>query len=247
MGLGLLTLINVGKENIFLSAQPEITYFKIAYKRYTNYSIEQTAQYFKTTPDFSRRCTVNIGKNADLIGMTYLCIILPTIQLETITNLKKFAWVEKIGIALINYIEFEIGGTIIDRHYGDWLNIWNELTISGGQKHGYNKMIGNIPVLTDFSLNKNKYILYVPLSFWFCQDSGLTLPLIALAHNEIKIHVEFNTIDTCYNISPSYYMRVTNNICILQPGEIIYQYYQNIKNIAKFIYFEFISEVQYLL
>jgi hypothetical protein len=245
MGLGLLTLINVGKENIFLSAQPEITYFKIAYKRYTNYSIEQTAQYFKTTPDFSRRCTVNIGKNADLIGMTYLCIILPTIQLETITNLKKFAWVEKIGIALINYIEFEIGGTIIDRHYGDWLNIWNELTISGGQKHGYNKMIGNIPVLTDFSLNKNKYILYVPLSFWFCQDSGLTLPLIALAHNEIKIHVEFNTIDTCYNISPSYYMRVTNNICILQPGEIIYQYYQNIKNIAKFIYFDNINQILY--
>ena len=106
-------------------------------------------------------------------------------------------------------------------------------------------MIGNIPVLTDFSLNKNKYILYVPLSFWFCQDSGLTLPLIALAHNEIKIHVEFNTIDTCYNISPSYYMRVTNNICILQPGEIIYQYYQNIKNIAKFIYFDNINQILY--
>ena len=245
MGLGLLTLINVGKENIFLSAQPEITYFKIAYKRYTNYSIEQTAQYFKTTPDFSRRCTVNIGKNADLIGMTYLCIILPTIQLETITNLKKFAWVEKIGIALINYIEFEIGGTIIDRHYGDWLNIWNELTISGGQKHGYNKMIGNIPVLTDFSLNKNKYILYVPLSFWFCQDTGLCLPLIALSHHDIKIHVDFNNIESCYKLSPSYYINVTNNFCILEPGEKFYQIYQNDKIIGEFVNFDQLTQKLY--
>ena len=212
MGLGLLKLINIGKENIYLSAQPEITFFKIAYKRYTNYSIEQTPQYFKTTPDFGRRCTVNIGKNADLMGMTYLYVELPSIQLENMYNkMKKFAWVEKIGLVLINFIEIELGGTIIDRHYGDWLNIWNELSIGMGIKKSYNKMIGNISKLTDYSLNKLNYILYIPFSFWFCQDTGLALPLIALAHNDIKIHVEFNNIDACYNLSPSYYIQITNN------------------------------------
>ena len=65
MGLGLLLLVSISKENLYLSAQPEITFFKIAYRRHTNYSIEPTPQYFKTTPDFGRRCTVNIGKNAD--------------------------------------------------------------------------------------------------------------------------------------------------------------------------------------
>ena len=146
MGIGLLNLTNVGKENIYLSSQPEITFFKIAYKRYTNFSIEEVPQYFKTTPDFGRRCTVNIGKNADLMGIVYLYVELPSIQFENVSMINniKFAWVEKIGLALINFIEIEIGGTIIDRHYGDWLNIWNELTIGMGLKKSYNKMIQEI-------------------------------------------------------------------------------------------------------
>jgi hypothetical protein len=86
MSLGLLILVSVGKENLYLSGKPEITYFKIAYKRYTNYAIEPTPQYFKTTPDFGRRCTVNIGKNADLLGLTYLYIKLPDIQIENFVS-----------------------------------------------------------------------------------------------------------------------------------------------------------------
>ena len=66
MGIGLLLLVSVGKENIYLSSQPEITFFKVAYKRYTNFSIETIAQYFKSTSDFGRRVTVNLSKNADL-------------------------------------------------------------------------------------------------------------------------------------------------------------------------------------
>lgn len=248
MGLGLLILVSVGKENIYLSSQPEITFFKVAYKRHTNYSIEPTPQYFKTTPDFGRRCTVNIGKNADLMGMTYLYVELPNIQIENFTNtsiVKKFAWVEKIGLALINFIEVEIGGTIIDRHYGDWLNIWNEITNSMGIKRSYNKMIGNTIELTDFSQSKSSTQLYIPLSFWFCQDTGLSLPLIALIHNDVKIHVEFNDIDLCYRLSPSYYISVNNNFCLYKPGEKFYQMYQNNKIVGEFIYFDSITQKLY--
>ena len=244
MGIGLLTLVSVGKENLFISASPEITFFKIAYKRYTNYSIEQTPQYFKTTPDFGRKCTVNIGKNADLMGMSYIYVELPNIQMENFNNNinKKFKWVDKIGLALINYVEIEIGGYIIDRHYGDWLNIWNELTISTGVKKSYNKMIGNINLLTDYSLIKSSYKLYIPLSFWFCQDTGLTLPLIALKNTDIKIHVEFNDIENCYKLSPSYYINILDNICLFEPGERFYQTYQNNKIIGEFIYYNVITQ-----
>jgi hypothetical protein len=247
MALGLLILVSVGKENIYLSAQPEITFFKIAYRRYTNFSIEPTPQYFKTTPDFGRRCTVNIGKNADLLGITYLYVELPNIQMENFTNsnIKKFAWVNKIGLALINFVEIEIGGSIIDRHYGDWLNIWYEITVNMGLKKSYNKMIGNIPELTNFSQTKDNTILYIPFSFWFCNDTGLALPLVALLHNDVKIHVEFNDINLCYKISPSHYISVTNNYCIYSPGEIIYQNYQNSKNIGEFIYFDSINLLLY--
>ena len=165
MALGLLLLVSVGKENLYLSAQPEITFFKISYKRHTNYSIEPTPQYFKTTPDFGRRCTVNISKNADLLGSAYLYVELPTIPLESHSTLprgiKQFAWDEKIGIALINFIELEIGGIIVDRHYSDWINIWHELSKSYGNTRGYNNMIRNLPELTDFSNGKSTYIIYI--------------------------------------------------------------------------------------
>ena len=250
MGLGLLILVMIGKENLYLSAQPEITFFKIAYRRYTNYSIEPTPQYFKTTPDFGRRCTVNVAKNADLLGMTYLYIELPNIQMENFSSnnsssIKQFAWAEKVGLALINFIEIEIGGFIIDRHYGDWLNIWNELTQNSGVKKSYNKMIGNIKELTDYSQTKPITNLYVPLSFWFCQDTGLAIPLISLAHNDIKIHVEFNDIDLCYKISPSYFINITNNYCIYKQGERFYQTYQNNKIIGEFIKFDPINQILY--
>jgi len=105
MGLGLLILVSVGKENIYLSTQPEITFFKIAYKRYTNFSIETVAQYFMNTPDFGRRVTVNISKNADLLGQIYIYVNLPDIIRSNPSvlpsDIKKFAWVKKVGFAEI--------------------------------------------------------------------------------------------------------------------------------------------------
>jgi len=246
MGIGLLILVQVGKQNLYLSGQPEITYFKIAYKRYTNFSIEPTPQYFKTTPDFGRKCTINVGRNADLLSNCYLYVELPNIMMENYAtnaaSVKSFAWVEKIGLALINYVEIEIGGTIIDRQYGDWLNIWHELTVSSGNKDSYNKMIGNYSELTSFTKTKNSTILYIPLAFWFCLDSGLALPIISLIHHDIKIHVEFNDISTCYKLSPSYYISVADNFCLLQPGEIFYQNYQNNKVLGTFVYFDSINQ-----
>ena len=134
MGLGLLLLVSVGKENIYLSSEPEITFFKIAYKRHTNFSIETVSQYFKSTPDFGRRVTVNLSKTADLLGGIYLYVELPDIIKENHstlpTGIKNFAWVKKIGLALLNYVDLEIGGVLIDRQFGDYLNIWGELTIN---------------------------------------------------------------------------------------------------------------------
>ena len=243
MGLGLLILVSVGKENIYLSAQPEITFFKIAYKRYTNFSCEPIPQYFKTTPNFGAKCTINLAKNADLLSSMFLYVELPNIQMENFTNnISSFAWVKKIGIALINYVEIEIGGYVIDRHYGDWINIWNEITRKKSTYKSYNKMIGNTLELTEYTQTKTSTILYIPLSFWFCLDTGLALPLIALTHSDIKINVQFNDIDTCYNISPSNFINVTNNICIYKPGEY---FYQNNKIIGEFIYFDPIKQYLY--
>ena len=249
MGCGLLLLVSVGKPNLYLSAQPEITFFKIAYKRHTNYSIEPTPQYFKTTPDFGRRCTINIGKNADLLGSCYLLVQLPQIQMENYasnaSNIKSFKWVDKIGLTLINFVEIEIGGNVVDRHYNDWLNIWYELTVGLGLRKSYDKMIGQVPELTEFSQTKDVYTLYIPFNFWFCLDTGLALPLIALTHNDIKFHIEFNDIAECYKISPSHYINVNENYCIFKEGELFTQTIGNNKIIGKFVYWDSINQLVY--
>ena len=240
MGLGLLILTAVGKENIYLNIEPEITFFKKNYKRYTNFSIEAIPQYFKTTPDFGKKCSVIISKNADLMSSSYLYVELPNLFSD-----KYIKWVDKIGLALINYIEIEIEGNIIDKHYGEWLNIWHELTITKNHRKSYDAMIGNIPMLTSYSYKKASYKLYIPLCFWFCNHTNLSLPLISLTNSDIIINVVFNNFDYCYNIKPSHYITINEYICCFTENEIITQIFQNKEITSMFVSFDPIMQRLY--
>ena len=249
MGLGLLLLVSVGKENIYLSTQPEITYFKIAYKRYTNFSTETVAQYFMNSPDFGRHVTVNISKNADLLNRIYIYVNLPDIIRSNSKllppDIKTFAWVKKIGLAIIKYVDLEIGGILVERNFNDWLNIWYELTTTQGKKDAYNKMIGNIDILTNYTNGKKSYGLNIPLNFWFCQDSGLALPLVAMIHNDIKLQIEFNDFDSVFNESPTNYITVVEPFCLFKKGELIKQNVNGILAIGEFIYFDIVNQFIY--
>ena len=249
MGLGLLLLVSVGKENIYLSTQPEITYFKIAYKRYTNFSTETVAQYFMNSPDFGRHVTVNISKNADLLNRIYIYINLPDIirsnSVMLPSNVKTFAWVKKIGLALIKYVDLEIGGILIERNFNDWLNIWYELTTPIGKYDAYNKMIGNVDILTSFTNGKQSYALTIPLNFWFCQDSGLALPLVAMIHNDIKLQIEFNDFENVFRESPTNYINIIEPFCLFKKGELIKQNVNGILAIGEFVYYDIVNQYLY--
>jgi hypothetical protein len=101
------------------------------------------------------------------------------------------SWVSNLGHALIEEVSIEIGGQQIDKHYGDWLNIWNELTQTEGQWEGYQNMIGG-------SLGNTGATLYIPLQFWFCRNAGLALPLIALQYHEVKFNLTFRSFADCH-------------------------------------------------
>ena len=242
MGLGLLLLVSVGRENLYLSAQPEITYFKLVYKQYTNFSIETIPQYFKTDPDFSRRITINISKNADLLNNMNLYIKLPSIPTNNHSYLpsdvKKFRWIEKVGLGIIKNIDLEIGGIFIDRINGEYLNMISELNMGEGQKRGYDNIIGNTDYIKSFTNGKESVELQVPLNFWFCSDSGLSLPLVALTHNDVKIHIEFNSFNKCYIESPTHYITIKENFCLFEEDEFIEQNINGSIAIGKFKYFD---------
>ena len=120
------------------------------------------------------------------------------LEIEYSSKYAKFAWVERLGHTIIDRIDVNIGGDRIDRHYGEWLNIWYELTGYREQEFDYNKMIGNIKELTTYDRKqKPKYILTIPLSFWFCKRAGLAFPIIALQYNTISLTIKLKKIESC--------------------------------------------------
>ena len=218
-----MQLVSYGYESFFLTTKPQITFFKIVYRRHTNFSYEQMRQNFSDIPDFSKTLTCSISKNADLMGGIIAVITLP--QLNQIDNYTKFAWVRKIGFSVIKYVNIQLNGVEIDKHYAEWLNLWAELSgyIRGEKSDGFNKMIGNIPELYNFSFSKDPYVLYVPLQFWFCKHSGAYLPLVAMGFTNIKISIQFNDVDKCYLITPTNYINSYDDIVNFIPGEYIQQ------------------------
>jgi len=191
MSGGLIQMVAYGAQNIYLTADPQITFFKIVYRRHTNFAVESIEQTFMGNADFGKKVTALITRNGDLIHRVYLQAELPEIE-PSISG----RWTDDVGHHLIKVAELEIGGQRIDRQFGDWLQIWSSLTVTASQRVTYNKMIGKTNPLCTFSTDvKPRTVLYVPLQFYFCRNPGLALPLIALQYHEVKINMEFRPIE----------------------------------------------------
>ena len=227
MGGGLMQLVAYGAQDVYLTGNPQITFWKVTYRRYTNFAMESIEQTFNGQADFGRRVTCTISRNGDLAYTTILQVTLPEINQtmsnssnSTVNNGVYARWLDFPGEQLISQVEVEIGGQRIDRQYGDWMHIWNQLTMSATQEKGYFSMVGNTTQLTyitdpSFSAvdgpcqsNAPRQIcaprnalpettLYIPLQFWFCKNPGLALPLIALQYHEVRINIDLRPIDEC--------------------------------------------------
>ena len=224
MGGALMQLVAYGAQDVFLTGTPEITFWKVSYRRHTNFAMESIEQTFSGQADFGRRVTCTISRNGDLAYRTYLQVTLPEINqnMNSSGSGAVYArWLDYVGEQLVAQVEVEIGGQRIDRQYGDWMHIWNQMTLSSEQQRGYFKMIGNTTQLTYITepeyANVNgpcaasggpaqvcaprnalpETTLYVPLQFWFCRNPGLALPLIALQYHEVKINLDLRPIGEC--------------------------------------------------
>jgi len=219
MGGGLLQLVSYGAQDIYISGNPQITFWKVLYKRHTNFAMESIEVTFNGQADFNKRVTAVINRNADLMYRTYVQVVLPAVDLAS-TTVNRFRWLNYIGHRLIKTVELEIGGQRIDRQYGDWMQIWTQLSQDAGTIEALNDMLGNTH---DLVLMKDKKgyaldascagseltnscapragtparTLYIPLQFWFCRNPGLAIPLIALQYHEVRINIEFEQWINC--------------------------------------------------
>ena len=220
MAGGLMQLVAYGAQDVYLTGNPQITFWKVTYRRHTNFAMESIEQTFNGQADFGRRVTCTISRNGDLAYRTYLQVTLPEIGQSLSSGSVYARWLDFPGEQLISQVEVEIGGQRIDRQYGDWMHIWNQLTLSKEQERGYYKMVGNTTQLTyvcdptfaavdgpcsadgvrQVCAPRNalpETTLYVPLQFWYCRNPGLALPLIALQYHEVKINLDIRNIEEC--------------------------------------------------
>jgi hypothetical protein len=174
-----MQLVAYGAQDVFLTGKPEISFFKVVYRRHTNFAMESIEQTFNGNATLGNRVTCTISRNGDLITNMWL---------EVTVN-KKSEVVNSLGHALIEYIELEIGGQRIDKHYGEWLDIWSELTLPEEKRTGFKEMIGRRDAGKSTPLESTK--LYIPLQFFFSRNPGLALPLIALQYHEVKVNIQF--------------------------------------------------------
>ena len=170
-----MQLVAYGAQDIYLTGNPQITFFKVVYRRHTNFSMETIEQTLNGTPGNGQTTSCTISRNGDLVHRMYV-----TSTLAGITD---------GSTTLVSEAELEIGGQKIDKHYSEWMNVWNELSTPESKAVALKSMVGSI----GSSGTTGVGIVQVPLQFWFCRNPGLALPLIALQYHEVKVKVTWGT------------------------------------------------------
>ena len=186
-----MQLVAYGAQDIYLTGNPQMTFFKVVYRRHTNFAMESIQQVWDgDSTGTSGRCSATISRNGDLVHRLYLEINGET-EVDNPCNK---------GSSSITSVEIEIGGQRIDKHTGHWMEVWAELTEPNPTgttsiEHDVNASPGiSSTLFQKFSgmggvsgLADKSVIYFVPLQFWFCKNPGLALPLIALQYHEVKI------------------------------------------------------------
>jgi len=169
MAGGLMQLVAYGAQDVYITGDPQITFFKVAYKRHTNFALESIEQTFNGAATSGRKTACIISRNGDLISGMHLQMKLS----ETVTGGTFSQFIKDIDV--------EIGGQRVDKHYGKWMDIYSNLTESLGKALWLYKMVSGV---------SGEYV-FLPLQFWFNRNVGNALPLIALQYHEVKINIEF--------------------------------------------------------
>ena len=216
---GEIQLVAYGEENIFLNENPLITFFKITYRRYTNFSIETVKTEFIENLTFGNKFTFEIPKIGDLLHKFWLVINLPNIPIvynlnNEVDKRLRFAWARKTAYALIDYVDIDINGQVIDRQWGEWMNVLNELNTTNFNS-SLNQYIGNTPEFYEYKYTADgikSLSLYVPLQFWFFKNSGLALPLLCLEYSTVRVTVNLKNFENVSIFSPSNYLLLQSYI-----------------------------------
>ena len=168
-----MQLVAYGAQDIYLTGNPQITFFKVVYRRHTNFAMESIEQVFTGNVTLGKKTSCTIARNGDLVQEIY-------VQGTSSAN------------PSVSTAEVEIGGQKIDKHYSQWLDIYNELFETS---HDYRYVMNSTSGTSANPAADVSVTHYIPLRFWFNRNPGLALPLIALQYHDVKLKLQLNELD----------------------------------------------------
>lgn len=220
-----MQLIVSGAQDQYITASPEFSYFRAVLKRYSNFAMESIRQTFLTKPvleSSTSSYTCRIGRVADLLCEVYLSFKLPDIYSD---DTFRFQWIKNLAYHMIESYSVRIDTQLVDQGYGEWLDIWNELTMPVSKRAVHDRMIGNVEEFTNpkalelraiIENNNLRYSYYpvatstqpsitgrrffVPIPFWFSRNPSLALPLVSLQYQTVEITIEFKGVEQLYQV-----------------------------------------------
>ena len=241
---GLMSLLAVGAQDQYISMGPEMSYFKQVYRKHTNFSMESVRMSFLTKPviDTTRTTyTCRISRIGDLLQQIYLSFELPDIYSD---DHMRFRWIRNISNYMLYTYSVRIDTQLIDQRWGEWNDVWNELTLNQEKKYAFDRMSGNTeefsnpkslrPLVT--IINNRLYYsyypaasrdqpsirrkrMYVPLDFWFTKNPSLALPLVALQYQNVEVTIELRSINELYQLYDERTGRyMSPSLYSMQPG-----------------------------
>ena len=210
-----------GAQDLYLTDNPQISYFKSVYKRYTNFAMEvmeldlngNSFQLFSSSSN-ERKLSFKIPRNGDLLHYIYLTADIPDVES---TSSEQFQWIRRLGEYLIKEITI-VGGDsrVYNKITSEYLHVYAETKIPESKINAYNEMIGNVPEMYDpANANSNNGIypngsnnvpsirgrkLTIPIPFWFCLTSGNALPLVAIQKMEFRIDVTLRRTEELFTV-----------------------------------------------
>jgi hypothetical protein len=212
---GLIQLISRGIIDTFITESPEITFFKSVFHRHTNFAIETYEDVFNGPTSFGSTSMCKINNYGDLVSDMILRVELPSLNLippnlvcvnneindcycNKCRGSAVFSWANAIGHVMIDYVELHIGGKMVDRQYGEWLEVWTELVQTNEKRQGYYEMIGKVEPAAFKHSFRGPLTLFIPMNFWFCRNVGYALPLLSLYYEEVYLKIKWRNFNDCY-------------------------------------------------
>jgi len=195
MGGGYIQLVALGAQDMYITGNPQISFFKAVYRRHTNFSIECIQiQHAGTISEGGGILDFKVGRHADLLYKTYLEIDFP--EQPGIQSTGYINYTNSTANALIKKIDMEIGNKLIDRHYGMWYDIRNEIYEKQFYEHYLtNKQVNANTEIANYEQTTLPQLkVYLPFHFWFCNNPGLALPLIALQYHDVDFKVTYRAL-----------------------------------------------------